>query len=793
MRRLCGSRPAGRGSPARGGVERDGPTVARSAAPLAGPRNLCAPRSPHDPERAEGALVCRPRRPNLQPQRRTEAALTQYHHRTCHLCEAMCGVTVEFDGDRVLGVRGDKEDPFSQGHICPKAVGLKDLHEDPDRLRFPQRRVGTRWVRVGWDEALDEIAARLLDTQATHGRNSVAFYQGNPTVHNYGATLFGQLFSKSLGSRSRFSATSADQLPQMLAGLLMFGHQLLLPIPDIDRTDFLLVLGANPVVSNGSIMSAPGVERRLRAIQKRGGRVVVVDPRRSETAELADQHLFIRPGADALLLLAILQTLFTEKLTRPGRLLASSDGIGEIERAAAAFPPERVAQATGIDPSAIRELARAFAAAPSAACYGRVGVCTQRFGSLASWLVNALNLVTGNLDRPGGAMFTKPAFDLVGFADKIGQRGHFGKGKTRVRGLPEFGGEYPIATLAEEIEAEGPGQIRSLVCSSGNPVLSSPNGRRLDAALGKLDFMVSIDIYRNETSRHAHFILPPTSALERDHYDVVFHALAVRNTAKYSLPLFQPPAGTRHDWQILLELATRLDLRRGGPRALGARAARAVLSRLGPAGIVDAGLRLGPYRKGLMPGGNGMSIARLRRQPHGVDLGALEPCLPGRMPARGGARRIDAAPRELLADLPRLERFLDEARGGGLELIGRRELRSNNSWMHNAERLVKGPVRCTLRMHPQDAARLGLAEVARVKITSRTGELEAPLEISDEVMPGVVSLPHGWGHGREGVSMRVAEASPGVSANDITDEALLDDLSGNASFSGVPVQVSAAP
>ena len=482
--------------------------------------------------------------------------MSRTHFRTCHLCEAMCGIAIEVEGDRILAIRGDADDPFSRGHICPKAVALQDVHEDPDRLRRPLRRTAAGWEEIGWDEALDEAARRLAAIQKEHGRNAVAVYQGNPTVHNHGSILFGQLFLRSLGSRSRFSATSVDQLPQMLASLLMFGHQLLLPVPDVDRTDFLLILGANPVASNGSLMTAPGIERRLKAIKARGGRIVLVDPRRTETAALADLHLPIRPGGDALLLAAIIHTLVAEQRLRPGRLAEVTNGIDVLADAVKPFSPEAVADRTGLAPDVIRDLARDFAKAPSAVAYGRVGTCTQEFGGLASWLVTALNLVTGNLDRPGGAMFPTPAVDVVALGDRIGQRGHFDKGRSRVRGLPEFGGEWPVAVLAEEIETEGPGQIRALVTSSGNPVLSTPNGARLDRALARLEFMVSIDLYLNETTRHAHLILPPTFALERSHYDLVFHALAVRNTAKFSHALFPAPPDARHDWQILLELAT---------------------------------------------------------------------------------------------------------------------------------------------------------------------------------------------------------------------------------------------
>ncbi|MBL9104223.1 MAG: molybdopterin oxidoreductase family protein [Myxococcales bacterium] len=709
----------------------------------------------------------------------------------------MCGISIAVEGDRIVAIRGDADDPFSRGHICPKAAALQDIHEDPQRLRHPlRRRPDGGHERVGWDEALAEVAGRLRAIQGGHGRSAVGVYVGNPTVHNYGSLLFAAPFIKALGTRNVYSATSVDQLPHHLAALEMFGHLLLLPIPDLDRTDHLIVLGANPAVSNGSLMSAPGVARRLAAIRARGGKLIVVDPRRSETARLADSHHFIRPGTDALLLAGMLHTLFAEGLTNPGRLAAFTDGLADVERALAGFAPERVCGPTGLDAATIRGLARELAAARTGAVYGRVGVSLQEFGAVSAWLINVLNVVTGNLDRPGGVMFTRPAFDVVEVGARLGQRGHFDRGRSRVRGLPEFNGEYPVATLADEILTAGAGQIRGMVTLAGNPVLSTPNGRRLDAALAGLDFMVSIDLYLNETTRHAHIILPPTGPLEHDNYDVALHALAIRNTAKYSPPCFEPAADTRHDWQILGELAARLG-ERGRLGALLGHAKRALLGRLAPHRILDLGLRLGPYGGKLRPGAGGLSLRALREQVHGVDLGPLEPCLPARLFT--ASRRVSLAPPRLVGDLARVEaRLLDAAANDGesvydLRLIGRRHLRSNNSWLHNSLRLVKGPPRCTALLHPDDAARRGITAGQRVVVRSRVGSIELPVELSDEVMPGVVSVPHGWGHDRPGVALATAQQHAGASVNDLTDDRLLDALSGNAALNGVPVRVDAAP
>jgi anaerobic selenocysteine-containing dehydrogenase len=707
------------------------------------------------------------------------------HFVACTLCEAICGLAVGVEGGAVSSIRGDAEDPFSRGHLCPKAVALKDVHEDPDRLRRPLLREGARWREATWEHALDAVARRIGEVRRDHGNDAVAVYLGNPTVHSLGAMLFTQGFVRSLRTRQRYSATSADQLPHMVAAYHMFGHQLLLPVPDIDRTDHLLIFGANPAVSNGSLMTAPGVTRRLKDVRARGGRVVVVDPRRTETARLADRHHFIVPGTDAFVLLAMLHALDADGTLRLGACEPFTDGLERVREVAAAFPPERVAGPSGIEAGTIRQLAREFAAAERAVCYGRVGVSTQGFGTLACWLVNVLNVVTGRLDVPGGAMFPRPAADLIG--GKYAGRGSVGKWRSRVRGLPAFGSELPVAALAEEIDTPGPGRVRALVTHAGNPVLSTPNGTRLERALAGLDFMVSIDIYLNETTRHAHVILPTTVALERDHYDVAFNGLAIRNTAKFSPAVFPRPAGARHDWEILNELTWRLAGRSQGDR-WRARALAAARGTLGPRRLLDYMLRTGPYGAGLRPFGRGLTLARLARSVHGVDLGPLEPCLPGRL--QSPDHRIDLAPDPMLADLRRLDAALTPVPGdGSLSLVGRRDLRTNNSWMHNSYRLVKGPGRCTLLMHPADAAARGLADGAQVTVRSRVGTIEVELQLTDDMAPCVVSLPHGWGHTRPGVRLATASVHPGASINDLTDDLCVDALSGNAAFSGVRVRV----
>ncbi len=691
------------------------------------------------------------------------------HYRTCNLCEAMCGLVIKTAGQEILSIAGDAQDPFSRGHVCPKAVALKDIYEDPNRLRTPVRRTPTGWEPISWEEAMNTIETRLKTVQQQYGKNAVGLYQGNPSIHNLGTMMNSPAFAKSLGSKNIFSATSTDQLPHHFASWQMFGHPMLLPVPDIDHTQYLLIFGANPYASNGSMMTAPDVAKRLQAIQNRGGKVVVIDPRKTETAKKASEHHTVQPGADVLVLLAMLHTLFAEKKIDLGRLGEFVDGVDDIAQLVRDFSPQQVAPATGMDAATIQRLALEFAAAPSAVAYGRVGVSTQAFGSLCQWLINVLNVVTGNLDREGGAMFTTPAIDILAGA-RASDR--FARWHTRVRQLPEFMGELPVATLAEEILTPGEGQIKALITSCGNPVLSTPNGSRLEKALDSLEFMVAIDIYINETTCHADIILPPATGLEVAHYDLTFHVLAIRNTAKYSEPLFEKAENARYDWEIFQELTHRM---LGKTEPFQAEAPEAKL---------EMGLQFGAYR---------LSLEQLRANPHGIDLGALQPCLPNRLFTVD--KRIQLAPTRLTADVERCRALLIPSattQEFPFLMIGRRHLRDNNSWMHNSQRLMRGRNRCTLQMHPQDAAGLGLKEQSLVKVTSRVNHVELPLEITDSVMPGVVCMPHGYGHQRAGVELAVAQQYAGVSINDLTDERVIDELTGNAAFSNVRVKISAS-
>ncbi|WP_373553614.1 molybdopterin-dependent oxidoreductase [Haliscomenobacter sp.] len=693
--------------------------------------------------------------------------MSQLHYRNCNLCEAMCGLEIKLEHGQITSIAGDKNDPFSRGHICPKAVALKDIYEDPNRLKTPMKRTPQGWQAISWTEAMDAVVEGIQSIQQKFGNNAVALYQGNPSIHNLGTTMNSPAFAKALRSKNLYSATSTDQLPHHYASWQLFGHPLLIPIPDIDHTQFMLIIGGNPIASNGSMMTVPDVAHRLKAIQKRGGKVVVIDPRYTETAEIADQHHFIKPNADVLLLLAMIQVLFAEQRVNLKQLADFTDGVADIQQACAPYTPERVANATGIPAEAIRQLARDFAAAESAVCYGRVGVSTQVYGGLCQWLINVLNILTGNLDRVGGTLFTKPAVDFIA-RGKYEQR--FARWHSRVRGLPEALGELPVAALAEEMLTPGEGQIRALITSCGNPVLSTPNGTQLEKALSGLDFMVSIDIYINETSRYAHIILPPATGLEVPHYDLTFHVLAVRNTAKYSPALFEKSTDARHDYEIYQELAHRLS---GNSEPFQAEP---------PEEKLNLGLMFGPY---------GLSLDQLIANPHGIDLGPLEPSLPQRLFIPG--KRIPLAPLDLLKDLQRVDSLLDETKSTPdfpFLLIGRRHLRDNNSWMHNTQRLMRGRNRCTLHMHPQDAEQLHLQDQQVVKVASRVGEIELPVEISTSIMPGVVSMPHGYGHARQGVQLDVAKQYAGASINDLTDEYVLDELTGNSAFSGAKVRVS---
>ncbi|MEV6694555.1 molybdopterin-dependent oxidoreductase [Micromonospora sp. NPDC051196] len=719
-------------------------------------------------------------------------------YRTCPLCEAVCGLKLTLDDkDRVISVTGDQDDPFSRGFICPKGASIGRLDEDPDRLTAPMIRTGDSWRTVDWDEAFAAVAQGIEAVVAEHGREALSLYYGNPTFHTMAGILYRGPLAAALGTRNVFGASTVDQMPKHVAGGLMVGDPWAVAVPDLDRTDHLLIIGANPAVSNGSLCAAPDFPGRMARLRDRGGRIVVIDPRRTRTAELADEHVFVRPGSDPALLFAMVWTLFDESLTEIRIPVA---GLERLRDLAAPFTPEAVAPYCGVPAPVIRRLARELAAAPTAAVYARIGTCTAEFGTLAQWLVDVLNVLTGNFDRPGGVMYARPATAEV---HKSPEPYVSGRWHSRVRGLPETLGEFPAATMVDEIERSGPGQIRALVTVAGNPVLSTPDGARLDRALAGLDFMVAVDPYCNETTRHANVILPPPRTLQMPHYDFLISTIQVRNYARYSPAVLPLEPGQRSEAEIL-ERLTLIAMGAGAqadPSALPEQMLAQMLGAMvtipgtpmtgadpaelragldgadGPELLLDAMLRMGPY---------GLSLAALREHTHGLDLGPLEPRLPGLLKTPHG--RLELAPQPLAEDTVRLRDAMRRPPAPML-LIGRRQLRSNNSWMHNVPRLVGGSNRCTLQIHPDDVARLGLN--GRARISSVSGELVVDLEPTDTIMPGVVSLPHGWGHG--GTAQKIAAAHAGVNVNELTGGGLVDVPSGNAVFNGVPVTVAPEP
>ncbi|MDT8991048.1 molybdopterin-dependent oxidoreductase [Curvibacter sp. APW13] len=733
------------------------------------------------------------------------------HHRICPLCEACCGLEIKVDGGQVVSIRGHEADVLSRGYICPKGVALKDLHEDPDRLRKPLIKRNGVHVEASWEEAFAEVERRLPPLLAAHGRDSVGITVGNPSAHKIGLlTYFGKL-ARALGSKNVFSASTLDQMPKQLASGLMFGHWLSVALPDIDRTDLLVVLGANPVVSNGSMWTVPDFRGKAKALRARGGELIVIDPRRTETAALADTHHFIRPNSDVFLLAAMVHTLFAENLVKLGSVAEWVNGVDEVRAAVQPFSPELCAPRCGVDADTIRTLARKLAGAERAALYARIGTCTQEYGTLASWLVDVINTLTGHMDQVGGMLFAKSA----AFASNTQGKPGIGKGVTtgrhhaRVSGAPEVYGELPLGCLAEEIETPGAGQVRALITVATNPVLSSPDGPRLAQALDSLEFMLSLDIYLNETTRHADVILPGLSPLEDFHYDVAFPQLSWRNHARASLPIFDKPADQPYEWQTLLKLAAIVqgkgaqadpDLlddeafeqdaqRLAGPQAPAVVAAMKGLR--GPQRALDAALRTGPYGDmfGRQPDGLNLKKVLAAAPTGGVDLGELQPRIPEMLRTPSG--KVELAAPQLLQYL---QRAAKDIRGlqPDLVIIGRRDVRTNNSWMHNLPTLAKGPYRCTALVHPADAKRHGVTDGATVTLRNGARSVQAQVHISDEMMPGVVSLPHGWGHDASGARLSVAAERPGSNINALLDPALRDPLSGNAVLGGVAVTMEMA-
>lgn len=734
------------------------------------------------------------------------------HYRTCPLCEATCGLEIHTQGEEVVHIKGDKLDPLSRGYLCPKGYSLKELHSDTDRISKPMMRHGQEWKEVSWEKAFTEISNRLRSIIKKHGRDSVGVYLGNPSVHNLSGPLYTPIFLRSLGSKNIFSASTLDQIPKQLSSEIMFGNEANLPIPDIDHTDYLLMIGANPLASNGSLMTAPNMRGRLKALQKRGGKLIVIDPVRTITAKQADEHHFIRPGTDALFLFGMIFTLFDEDLVNTGKLTDLINGADDLKMASQDFTPEAVSSFCGIPSETIRQLARDLAASSKAIVYGRMGTCTQAFGTMNSWLIDAINVLTGNLDREGGVMFPKPATRraLSGKARKI----RYDRYKSRIRNLPEVLNELPASCLAEELETPGSGQIKAFISIAGNPALSAPNSSRIQHALEKTEFMVSIDCYLNETTRHAHVLLPIPTPLERSHYDLIFSGFAIRNIAHFSSKVFDLPAEKKDEWEILLHLAAAVSEQTidGDPvKALDdmslqqlikheirnpnspifeegcSKIMGMLIDRRGPERLLDFYLRVGPYGEHFGKNPDGLSLSKLQAHPHGIDLGALQPRIQEILQTLSG--KIELAAPLLIEDVKRLRKMMKESKPDTLLLVGRRDLRSNNSWMHNLPVLVKGENRCTLWVHSVDAGQLKLLKGDKAIVKSRTGKVEVIVHVTEDIMPGTVSLPHGWGHSLTGTRLQTASKHAGVNVNLLTDEQVIDKLSGNAVLNGVPVMI----
>ncbi|MGW4367073.1 molybdopterin oxidoreductase family protein [Nocardia takedensis] len=711
--------------------------------------------------------------------------------RQCTLCEAHCGILVSVDGDQVTRIEGNPDDVLSKGYICPKATAMGGLHHDPDRLRTPVRRVGDRFEPIGWDEALREIGVALRRVRARHGNHAVGMYLGNPAAHS-SSVLFGGMLRTVLMTKNFFSASSIDQFPQEYVAWRMFGANVLMPVADIDRTHRMMILGANPAVSNGSVTTMPGAKGRIKDIRERGGKVVVVDPRRTETARLADEHVAIAPGGDPYLLLAMLHVLVTEKLCDEGRIAEQCNGWGELRALVADFGPDQAAPHAGVDAETIRRLAREHAAAPSAVIYGRIGVCQTVTGTLTHWLINTLNAVTGNLDSPGGQMFATAALDATAMGKYLPvTAGDYTDGTGTFK---SFRDELPVGALADQILGDGDTKIRAMVTYAGNPVLSTPQRGRLSAALDSLEFYVAVDMYITETTRHANIILPPVSPLEREDLDILMPMFSVRNNLRFSNRVFEPPADGLEDWEIMARLVAEvlpLPLRR-----LTARGVIAVLDRMSPLRLSALGIAVGPYGV-LRRGPSGVTVRKLRKTTGGIDLGPLRPRLRSVIGTKD--RKVRLAPkdfltaaRDLIEDARRGMATTNPADGFDLRLIGRRHLRSNNSWLHNLPSMVKGRPRCTALMHPDDATDRGLTDGDPVTVSSKNGSIVVPVEVSDEIRRGTVAIPHGWGHDEPGVGWKVAAAQPGANVNLLHDPTLVDTFSGNAAVNSTWVTVAAA-
>jgi anaerobic selenocysteine-containing dehydrogenase len=735
--------------------------------------------------------------------------VTDLHYRTCPLCEAMCGLEIHVEDAEVKLIRADRDDVWSKGFLCPKGTTLGHLHHDPDRLRAPMIRDGEEWREVSWDEAFARCEELLLGARDSHGLDAMTAYIGNPTVHNFSLGRYVGLFMGLAAFPMIYSAGTVDQWPKNVSSALMYGNMWDIPAPDLCRTQEFWIMGANPQASQGSLLACPDIMGEIDAIRARGGRTVVFDPRRTGTADRADVWHAIVPGTDAAFLLGVVHVLFADGLVDLGDVADLVVGVDGVQHAAQAFSPEAVASTCGIPADTIRRLAHELAAAPSAAVYGRIGLCNQEFGTLASWLIDVVNVLTGNFDRPGGLMFGNPiAWSLASLPNPTWADGYeFGRWTSRVRGAPEVLGQVPVSCLAEEIATPGEGQLKALITIAGNPVISAPDAGRLDEALPLLECMISVDNYLNETTRHAHVILPGLSALEQPHYDEMIWSWASRSAGNYSPAVF-PRDDRPHEWEILARLGAWCAGLRGDQVDVAALddgffAALVAAKQLdydtvvahyegvedmqgGPRRLLDFTIRTGPFGDWYGRDPDGLTLASFEAEPHGIDKGPMVPRAREVLSTPSG--KIELAPAYIVGDVARLQQRLDRS-AEGLVLTSRRHVRSNNSWMHNVKVLVKGKDRCTLLIHPEDAARAGVADGTLARVSSEAGALEVPVEVSDEMMPGVVSLPHGWGHDKAGTRLSVAREHAGVNNNLLAPGHFVDEISGNAAVNGIPVEV----
>jgi anaerobic selenocysteine-containing dehydrogenase len=701
---------------------------------------------------------------------------------------------MEVEADRVVSVRPDYDDPFSQGYVCPKGMAIGEIHDDPDRIRQPMRRLADgQFEAISWADAFELVESKLKGIRAKHGPDSIAVYYGNPLGHSYSGIIMVDPLVKAIGTRNRTGASSQDTAPRFAASYYLYGNTIVIPTPDIENTDWFLCVGANPVVSQGSAMVAPNVKAKLKAIRERGGKVITVDPRFTETAKLADEHVSIRPGGDAALLLAMLHVLIEEDLVDRRAVAETATGWEHVCNMVQAFTPERVEAQTTIAAETTRRLARELAEAERGVVYTRLGVCNNRWGTLATWANDVINLAAGRLGKRGGWMFAEPILDTAKIVELGGMSGH-GRWKSRVRGLPETQCDLPASMLAEEIETPGAGQIRAMITIAGNPVLSTPNGPRLSRAMEKLEFMVSIDLYVNETTRHADLILPPCWQLAEDHAEALTSAFGLRTRMRWCPPVVEKRADEKADWEIMLEITRRMG---GGPTAIKpvdrvmALAERIGVWRFDPQTALDLLIRIGPHGDRFVPWSKGLSLAKIKALPYGADLGPAREGVAHRIAYEDKRMHLQAAPID--ASIDALERELRQPRDAQeLLMIGRRELRSNNSWMHNVESLVAGKQRCVLYVNPIDAERAGLRDSEPAHLQSRVFSGEVPVRVTDEIMPGVVSLPHGWGHADSARWQSVAGRHAGVSANDWSDDQTLEDVVGQSILNGVPVKLSRA-